>query len=237
MEASDYKPIITYPVVIIIVFTFLFLLYIKFYHPIRNFEDFENISIYNSSHFNRYINSIHDNMKSVKLAKPYNNFKKDYSNRLHNIPPKYYDMINFYTKKVNVILSNYSIFNKYPWKFLISTNQLEKGMPFTIHDTIIIPFYMLKNIDSQYKQNTINELFINTLIHEKIHIVQRFNQDVFNNFYKKHYKFVGGIYNKNLDNTRAKYHMNNPDSNNQLWTYNLGNKPYLVYLKNKGGSP
>ena len=226
--------ILSFPIIVILVCIFLLLAYTVFYYPITNFENFNNTNLYNTSHFNKYINSVHKDMQYIKLNSNSTNFKNEYKKRLIPVPNKYNTLLNKYTAICDLRVKKYSIFKKYKWKFIMSTNYLEKGMPYTIHDTIILPHNLLENIYNQSKNNRISNSFINTLIHEKIHIIQRFNQNRFNTFYKTNYKFAKGIYNNSYNEINRNY-MNNPDSNNSLWIYNFNNKNYVVYLGHKNG--
>jgi hypothetical protein len=185
--------------------------------------------ILNSEHFNQYINNVHTNMYNIKL-KPFNkHFKKEYMERIVLIPNEYKikltESIEEAQKKINE--SKLSALNKIPWKILISRNGLEMNMPFTIDECIIIPLDNLKYIQN----NSNNEIFIKTLIHEKIHILQRKNQDIFNNFYKDNFKFVE--LNSKLQNIPEqwnKINMTNPDSNFDSWIYKYNLKEYLPLL-------
>jgi len=109
------------------------------------------------------------------------------------------------------------------WKILISKNNLEGGMPFTIDNYVIIP------------DKLINSISINTLLHEKIHILQRNYQDKFNKFYKQIYPFLYMMKdNRIIPNELDKINMTNPDSNNTYWIYYIYNKlwlPLLIYDK------
>lgn len=226
--------IITFPVVLILICMFLVLFWTLKKYPIKSFEEYKNMALNRTFHFNKYINSVHSNMQSVKLNKKTSNFKKDYIKRLINVPQKYNKILSIYTNICDKRVQKYKIFTKYDWNFMMSTDFLEKGMPYTLHNTIILPENLLENIYKQYKNNKINNNFINTLIHEKIHIIQRFNQERFNKFYISNYSFVKRIF-KSRDYNLKKNYMNNPDSNNSLWIYNFNNIDYVVYLRHKNG--
>lgn len=228
------------PVLYIITFPFIIILLGILYLIIRNYnclDSFKNYSlnIAKSNHFNDYIQSVHKNMYKIKVnntKSSYSDFKYNYLNSLYKLDNKFNSMLMQYIIKCNILLNKLPIFKKYKWKFLLSTNNLEMNMPFTIDDTIIIPENLLNSIYIKYiRDKTLSDNFINTLIHEKIHIVQRFNQYKFNKFYKSRYSFVQKIYKGNLPDSIAASHMNNPDSNNQLWEYKLNNKLYYTLLK------
>lgn len=60
----------------------------------------------------------------------------------------------------------YRRFRAIPWKFVKVDNALENGYPHTLYDTIIVTSELLQGAD-----NTV----IKTLLHEKVHIFQRFH--------------------------------------------------------------
>ena len=89
------------------------------------------------------------------------------------------------------------------------------NMPYTLSNYIVINEKSIKNL-SQF--NEISDNFVNTLIHEKIHIIQRINQAQFNEFYKKNYSFIyKKIHIKEVPLQYRKIYMSNPDSNKDFW--------------------
>jgi len=220
--------------ILLIIFMITIILICLFKKRRESFYNSIKLEIQNSKHFNNYINSIDENMKGVKV-KNYtkkNNFKKKYLEYLSELNETEKKNIFRLTKICDQKLRNLNlkIFFKYPWKFLKSNNNLEMGMPFTVHDTIIIPQNFFNKIrNGQYIDN-----LLDTLIHEKIHVIQRFNQDKFNSYYLKIYPFL----NQKINSIPNKFHKNNmvnPDSNNQYWTYKFNNNIYFVYLKYHNG--
>jgi hypothetical protein len=185
-----------------------------------------------SKHFRHYINSISNEIKKVKLPgfKINDNFKESYIKNLFSLTNEEQQKIDRYTsicdKKLRRV--NLSIFFRYPWKIVKSNNNLELGMPFTLHDIIIIPSYMINRLN----EHTINNNFIDTLIHEKTHVIQRFNQTKFNTFYMKTYPFLKKTIYK-LPTELHKNNMVNPDSNGQYWLYKFNNSLFYVFLKYK----
>ena len=233
----------------------------------KNYENSNHfINYLESIHFNMHSKKINDSsiswelIKNLSCSKKYRHLKKEYISKLKKIPSKYNYMLNFYTNKCNQFLKKYKIFFKYKWDFLMSVDGLELNMPFTIDKKIILPIYLLESIYLDFKNNFDVKMlvsssflanqklnfkpdsnFINTLIHEKIHIIQRFNQDTFNSFYMNEYKsFLKNRFDeKSIPEYISKKHMNNPDSNNQYWVYmdysNPNDRYYLPLLiyKNK----
>ena len=90
--------------------------------------------------------------------------------------------------------------------------EYEQGLPHTRENIILLSKNVLKN--NELKEY--NELDLtNTLIHEKIHIYQRYNPELFDKIIKEM-----GL--KELDKKsfrHAKYIRSNPDTNNKLYYY------------------
>jgi hypothetical protein len=96
----------------------------------------------------------------------------------------------------------------------------EQGLPHTRENIIFLSKNVLKNDES----NVLN--LTNTLIHEKIHIYQRYNPDIFAKIIKEM-----GL--KELDKAsfkQAKYIRSNPDTNNKIYYYDKSGNSYLAYL-------
>lgn len=218
---------------ITIIIFILIVLWIK--SRIIHFEGFITNDIFNSSHFLNYMKSIHPNIFQYKLPNltDYSpqNFYKNYKNNIKIPNASYKKWINKWITNVDQFIPNElkNVFNKYPWKVLISTENLEMNMPFTIHDTIILPEKRIDNWIIDNSNDNIPIDLIDVLIHEKIHIIQRINQNKFNDFYKEYYTFATKYIDK-IPIELQKIHMNNPDSNSDLWTYKYKNNDYLPLL-------
>ena len=221
---------------------FIILFGIESYDYLTNYfnlnEKYSNLkrSSLLSSHFEKYIKSIHSDMYIAKLPN-FINFREDYLASITELPNIYKNMILDYTTKADKITSQFKIFKRYPWKIYVSHNNLEMNMPFTINNVIIIPISKFHQLSVLYRKGHYDNQFINILIHEKIHVIQRDNQPVFDTFYKNYYnRFLGEKYQQPLPNELAKIYMTNPDSNNSIWTFLFDNKEYiplLVFKNNK----
>jgi hypothetical protein len=101
----------------------------------------------------------------------------------------------------------------------------EQGLPHTRENIILLS----KNV---LKYDELN--LTNTLIHEKIHIYQRYNPDIFD-------KIIKDMGLKELDKKSfkyAKYIRSNPDTNNKLYYYaknNNNNMDFFNKMMNAGG--
>jgi len=96
--------------------------------------------------------------------------------------------------------------NTYTNYHLDTIKEYEQGLPHTRENVILLSKNVLKN-------DALN--LTNTLLHEKIHIYQRYNPKIFDTIIKEM-----GL--KELDRkhfTQAKYIRSNPDTNNKLYYY------------------
>jgi|694.fasta_scaffold29091_8 hypothetical protein len=202
-----------------------FLLSIYFLLPNKTYN-INTAPLYNK-HLYEYLNTIHSNMYNIKLSIPnvskmtYENFCMIYLLLLRKITKNEKNILKSSIDKADKLikLAGLKCLLNIPWKFLISKNNLEMSMPYTIGNNIVIPEKEVSSISSK------------TLIHEKIHILQRNNQEKFNNYYKKLYPFLfNKINDKIIPNELEKKHMTNPDSNNTYWIYRIHNKLWLPLL-------
>jgi hypothetical protein len=100
-------------------------------------------------------------------------------------------------KKLNSELKNKNINLDYDsWKLCIFS-EMFFNLPFTLSDIIFIPeSYINSSIgnsgifDSFINLNKINKSFSKTLIHEKIHLLQRYNQEIWDNYIIKKTKWI-----------------------------------------------
>ena len=228
---------------ILLVITLL-LLYVIYFSIKKNNHKKELFSLLqfnkNSIHFNNYLNSIHKAQYCNKIPIPNcktlhkNNFKKKYISLIKDVPIKYKKMLNSYTNKIDKLFTKRKlhIFNKVPWIFFMSIENLEDNMPFTLDKYIIVSDQLLENEFNTIKKY-FNPHFINTLIHEKIHVIQRMYQKEFDTFYLKKYTFLSSKISVNrLPNKIKRIYMTNPDSNNSIWIYKYqGIKIFPILIK------
>lgn len=174
----------------------------------------------------KYTDSIHKDTFQYKISKNFINcsdFSKQYIESIVNVPKKYQKMLQIYKNIYIKILKQYKIKN-IPIEIKMSLNNLENGMTFTINNWIVLSNNKLEQI---YKKKNIDISFIELILHEFIHILQRFNQTKFDSFYKQNYLFLyKKIHVTNLPNIIRKKTMLNPDINQLIWTYKIGNNIY-----------
>ena len=182
-------------------------------------EYFKNMSKYdlkarNVKSVKEYKNVIVDEQKYSK----YTLSLKDYIVLLlASISADYY----FYNLKHKMLPEDHNV-NKILWKFgIIKTSKYENSYPHTREDIIFIHISIIKNV------NTLKDYykFVGLLIHEKLHIYQRYNNIAVDKFLEKL-------------NIRHKYHRKefkliraNPDLND--WVYQHNDKLMLYEYANE----
>jgi len=214
---------------LLIVFIIIIFLYNNLFRRIDNL-------ILNKNDIHQYLKTVHKCMYKNKLSNyvftEKNNFYEEYIRCIKPIPKKYLCKLNKHINYANKLIkqNKFKLFDKYKWNCFMSINQLESDMPFTISDFIIIPKNILDKLTDK-----INIKFVCTLIHEKVHIIQRFNEKYFDKIYERLFPFAYK-YDKEMDEQLKKIYMTNPDSNNTIWLYKIDNKYYVplyVAYKNK----
>jgi hypothetical protein len=55
------------------------------------------------------------------------------------------------------------------WKFAIVEDRIERGMPHTIYDTIVLPVWIVLRLVKDYRDSKLLE----TLVHERVHVLQK----------------------------------------------------------------
>ena len=117
------------------------------------------------------------------------------------------------------------ILDNFSWKICLTKEDFLFNNPFTLDDIIFMPFeYIQKNIKNRKE-------LIKTLIHEYIHISQRFNNDIWNIYInKKNKKWIMLDY-KIDDNMINDNYILNPDTYeyNRSFLYNDNDNDKLYY--------
>jgi|TARA_Y100000389_G_scaffold106183_2_gene103115 hypothetical protein len=160
----------------------------------------------------RNVNSINDYI--INSSKCIKNF----SNNEKQIIYKGCIEADKFLKNYNNILDGNEI-SKLKWKFALTyynNYEYEEGFPHTREDIIFLSEKLIPK--------ELNENFINTLIHEKIHIYQRYNNSKIEKIINKL-----GFYKYDIikDNNRA-----NPDLNNYLYKNKNNDILQCVYNNN-----
>ena len=123
----------------------------------------------------------------------------------------------------------YPYFPMYEWKFIKITDALEGGLPHTKLDCIILPQQDIISImNYQQQDNNIRYDILDfggLLLHELVHIMQRYNPLLFNNLYEKIWPFRKAKIIGNL--TKNPNQRLNPDAMDNSWVYKESGKYYL----------
>ena len=191
--------------------------------------------------FNKFINN-HLNLKDIYIN---NNYKLNI-----DLVNNYFELYLFFVECIEnsydyILNGNYEykeLFgNINTWNFCIFQN-IMFNLPFTLDDIIYMPFdYIQENyINNDYKS------LIRTIIHEKLHVGQRFNEVIWNkyindkdsnwikiNFFDEQFKIIeNNLKNNktNLINDNEEF-ISNPDTYyiNFKYLYKMNNKLYYAH--------
>lgn len=111
------------------------------------------------------------------------NNTKDFCNKQKSRLIKCCEKADEFLSKFNYMGLNCKYIADINWKFAYTGNDYEEGLPHTRNDIIFLSHYIIGN---DVDNNIItNESLISTLIHEKVHIFQRYNPEIMNILIKK----------------------------------------------------
>ena len=231
---------------ILVILSILLLIFIYFYYNNYNtnttntIEDIQYIGSNNTHLIEKdlkyYLKNVSNSeivFKTGKLLKK-TNLYEFYIKNILNFTEYEKNIIQKYIEFININCSEYTSIVHTPWNFVKTHYKLEKGMPFTIGKCIFISNKFVDNlINSITNKNKFLD-YVDTLIHEKIHIIQRYNQVKFNKLYKKHLNSINRPV-KLTDKWKTQ-HLKNPDGLDINWIYLSNNDYYLPLLTfNKHG--
>jgi hypothetical protein len=121
------------------------------------------------------------------------------------------DRIIRLTEMAENAMSKHPEFPKTEWVYIKVSNNYEFGFPHTVNGVIVLP------------ERVINRLTVETIIHEKIHVLQRIYPEIFRKFYISKYKLLPHKY-----KISDQYLVVNPDGTQNNWGYRLKNGDFLV---------
>lgn len=192
-------------------FIFLFfIIVIVLYFKNKNYE-----IMYNTNDYNKYKKKLN----KVNVSVRENNF---------NIYPLKKNFNDWIIKEIKNILKNKKIILKK--NIYYSEYGVEFNYPHTINNKIVLSYDIFKDLNKIYKNNDITTLlhkYGSLIIHESVHIEQRYNY----NFFVKLYEKWGFIHVNKIENIEKLLEIKrtNPDAMNDdniLWKNN--NKYYFV---------
>jgi len=224
-------------ILVIAIIYFIYQIYKKRYIKKEKFEE-KNINflkkeetidfLYNDS--DNYFKNLTDTDLYARKVNNYNIYKNksiecatDFNNNQINIITKSCIEADKYLNNYNKLLKGSDI-AIIKWNLALTKNynnfEYENGLPHTRKNIIFLSDKIIPN--------TINHNFINTLIHEKIHIYQRYNPDILENVINKM-----GFKKTSFKNKKQR---SNPDLNNSIYIDNNNNKLSCLYRSNKPDS-
>jgi hypothetical protein len=195
---------------------------IEFINPDQNFFYNDNAKQYFGTIFplETYYKSNKQTFRKELLPILYQNNTYKWSNdEMLKIKEYIENAIEILQDQECYILSNLS------WKLVKLSHKIEWGYPFTIGDTIILP-----NDDINFVTNSeeIQQEFINTLIHEQIHVFQKANLEIFDNFYVNNWNWIPNqrINIRSADKERI---VHNPDGMDIRWIWKCPDTDEYVF--------
>jgi len=151
-------------------------------------------------------------MYQVKYGFPANtNISAIVANSVRDFTPLEKERLIKITEQAETIMSKHPVFPRTDWTFIKVGNNYEFGYPHTVNSAIVLP------------ERVINSLSLDTLIHEKIHVLQRLYPEIFRKFYIGKYKLLPHKY-KITDPLMVV----NPDGTNNNWGLKLKNGDFVV---------
>lgn len=203
---------------ILYIFIFILIFYLVFYlrkYKLEKEKFLEKNNIEKEKNKNIYFPSkleILEKIKNLDFFKNLNNndlivrkvssiqeYKELINNNLLNFNKSEKNILVDLVNKIDKKLDNFKLLKNIKWKFIKINKNIENGFPHTHDDIIFLPNSFFKNPNEE------------TLLHEKIHIFQRKNNLITNNFFK--------LFNFKLLNTN--YYFYKLDNNTLLNDINL----------------
>lgn len=71
------------------------------------------------------------------------------------------------------------------WNFILANDDLENGMPHTIHTAIVLPRWLVRTILFETPEHEAKRTAYETILHERIHVMQKAKPTEFSKLYKK----------------------------------------------------
>jgi len=237
------------PTYFLFVFIILLIVYVIFYnHETINlsfYDKNESCNMYKKHHFEYFYNfemnesiikkCIRDNKNEKqnvgsgcinKYCGQTLNFTKNEKQNIFITLKKLKKIIN--SNNINPQITFKKLFNS--WKFIKVSNDVEDGMPHTVDDAIVLSQIFLDKM-SEYIKNKNDESLIKisgtTLIHEYIHVMQKYNQTIFNKLYINYWNFK--IINSDiLKQINKKNIVTNPDGINNNMGFCLDKNKFVI---------
>lgn len=175
--------------------------------------------------------SIYEIISKTNKKQPKDELLFYYTNHVLEFTIKEKYALNTYIHYISTHYGKFPFLTK-NWNFVKLSNKLEKAMPFTLGKFIYLPSYYVDKLEYIHKSRNIDFIAVcDTLIHEKIHILQRYNSTIFHHFYIKYLKYIHvKSYNIILTENWIKLHFKNPDGLDIHWILQYENSYYIPLL-------
>ena len=181
---------LTIIILILLISYYLYLIYNKKKKKIENFDvivEYRDVTFYDEKETTEFLLRDSDNYVRnftiydlmARKVDSKDEYIKNISQCSKNFSQQQKDIIKTACSQADNFFSNYNnILNgkeisKIPWVFCLTYNnnyEYENGFPHTRENIIFIPDKIIPN--------TVTIDLVNTLIHEKIHVYQRYNKDI-----------------------------------------------------------
>jgi hypothetical protein len=130
------------------------------------------------------------------------------------------EILTTYINKVNTKLCDFPMIDI---EFVKVSSNFEFGYPHTLQKMIILPINFIQQLTTQ-----INPTALTTILHEKIHIIQRIYPSYFTKLYEKKYNFTQINTEKVLNNVHLDNYIINPDGYDLSWVYPIEYGKYFI---------
>ena len=210
--------------IIIIIITFIFFYYFFSYSKQENFINPNDYYFLSKEETIIFINADEDNyIKNLSIYDLKARKVKTTNEYLDLISHSCMDFTQEQKEKLMKSASQASSYfnNGFKWKFALISSNYEEGFPHTRTDIIFLSPAII---------NYQNDELTKTLIHESIHIYQRFNKKEVNDYLKK-YGFQ--ISRKKGTDEKDKLIRSNPDLDEYIYMDNKGNEMIAYYNSEK----
>jgi hypothetical protein len=230
--------------IILIIFTTLLILLILFTNKnVEKFNDNNNIYFMSYEETNAYLLKDRDNyvknFSDVDLYARKVNTKDEYkesiskcsisfTNKQKNILIECIKIVDNFFDKYNKIVNGKEI-NKIKWKLALTYKnnnfEYEEGLPHTRENIIFITDSLIPDENNNYDN------LIKILVHEKIHIYQKYNSKLFEDIIKSMGYMILPEY--KIDKDKLYLRRSNPDINNTIYYNPVNNKDMVFYYSSK----
>ena len=158
-------------------------------------------------------NTINDHNRHDLVQKIYKEHILDFTDDEKNIVDEYVKYIHHHTPNIQ-------------WIFIKLSNAITNNLPYTRNRAIILFPNFIQSLYTKNKNNKFNRRLLETLIHEHIHVYQRYNRRLFERYYNNL-----GFLKVNITLPHNTQIVSNPDGLD-YWVFKIKNNYILPVLIN-----